>query len=257
MILRSKIGIGLIGPAKTTILLSVVFFFAAFAADVTAQKRFSRTFPAGQNVRLNLMNRTGTVEVEGWNRPEIRIVATLEAPAANIVPVSDGGLIDINLVRDNKGRADVGNVNFEVRVPYNASVDIETRIGNLSVSNVRSGLVRANISSDGDITLTNIVANNVSAENGLGDIFFDGVILEGGYYRFSSMRGSIHLRIPFASSFRLIATAPSTRNITLGAFSNRDTTYVSDGRRVVGKFGTGSATLAVTNKLGSITFITR
>lgn len=257
MICRSKNRIGLSAITKTTILLSVVFFLAVFASDVSAQKKFSRTFPTGQNVRLRLMNRTGTVTVEGWNRAEINISATLEAPAALIVPQSLSGDIVINLVRDNQGRNEVGNVNFIIRVPYTAQVDIETRIGNLSVSNVRSSFVRAHISSEGDIELTNISSSAVSAENGLGDIFFDGEIQENGTYRFSSMRGNINLRIPFSSSFRLVATAPSTRNISLGSFSNANMNYLGDGRRVVGRFGDGSATISVTNQRGSIGFLRR
>ena len=161
------------------------------------------------------------------------------------------------LVNDNQGRGEVGNVNFLVNVPYSSSVDIETRIGNLNVSNVRGTLVRAHISSDGDITLTNIYAPNVSAENGIGDIFFDGDIQRDGMYRFTSMRGNINLRIPFNSSFRLVATAPSTRNISLGSFSNAGLNFVSEGRRVVGKMGDGSASLTVTNQRGSISFIRR
>ena len=241
--------------AKTTMLLCVVFFFACFVVEASAQKRFSRTYPSGQNVRLSLMNRTGTVTVEGWNRQEINITASLEAPAANIVPQSLSGTILINVLRDNQGR-DVGNVNFRIRVPYNAMVDIETRIGNLEVSNVRSGLVRAHISSEGDIILTNISAENVSAENGLGDIFFDGEIQQGGNYRFSSMRGNINLRIPFDSSFRLVATAPSTRNISPVLCANPSMNF-GDGRRMVGRCGDGSATLTVTNQKGSIGFSSR
>ncbi len=242
--------------AKTTMLLSVVFFFAAFAGEVSAQKRFSRTYPAGQNVRLTLMNRSGTVTVEGWNRQEINITASMEAPAANIAPQSLSGTIFINVLRDNQGR-DIGIVNFTIRVPYNAMVDIETRIGNLNVSSVRSGLVRAHISSEGDITLTNIAATNVSAENGLGDIFFDGEIHANGNYRFTSMKGTINLRIPFNASFRLVATAPSTRNITLGSLANGNLNFIRDGRRVVGQVGDGSATLTVTNQKGGIGFSPR
>lgn len=237
-------------------LLGVVFFFALFSSEALAQKRFSRTYPAGQNVRLELTNRTGTVTVEGWNRQEINISANLEAPAATIVPQSLSGTILVNVLRDNQGK-DVGNVNFLVRVPYSAVVDIETRIGNLIVTNIRSGRVRAHISSEGDITLTNIVATNVSAENGIGDIFFDGEIQENGNYRFSSMKGTINLRIPFTSSFRFVATAPSTRNISLGAFVNSNTNFLGDGRRVVGKTGDGSATLNVTNQRGTIGFLRR
>ena len=246
-----------IDPRRTTILLGVVLLFALSAAEAAAQKKFSRSFPAGQNVRLQLMNRMGLVTVEGWNRAEVSIQATLESPAATIVPQIFSGTIVINVLKDNQGRGEVGSVNFVVRVPYNSMVDIETRIGNLTVSNIRSGLVRAHISSEGDITLTNIFAAAVSAENGLGDIFFDGEIIEGGNYRFSSMRGNINLRIPFDSSFRLVATAPSTRNISLGSCANADMNYVGNGRRIVGRCGGGSATLTVTNQQGSIAFYRR
>lgn len=243
--------------AKTTasLLLSVVFFFAPAVAP--AQRRFSKTFAAASDVRLQLLNRTGTVTVEGWNRNEVNVSAYLEAPAAVISPQTIGGTIYINLVKDNQGRGEVGNVNFTIRVPYTSSVDIETLMGNLVVTNIRGGLVRAHISSEGDITLTNIGANAVSAQNGIGDIFFDGEIRPEGNYRFASLRGNINLRIPYESSFRLVATAPSTRNISLGSFSNANMNFLGDGRRVVGRFGGGGASLSVTNQRGGISFIRR
>ena len=71
----------------------------------------------GESVRLELVNKSGTVTVIGWNRPEINITATLEAPAAAVVPQSLSGKIVINLVRDNAGRGETGNVNFTIRVP--------------------------------------------------------------------------------------------------------------------------------------------
>ncbi len=245
---------------KTTMLiLSVVFFFAASAGvtETAAQKKFSKIYPASKNVRLQLTNRAGTVVVEGWDRDEINVSAYLEAPAANIEPQNRSGTIYINLVQDNQGRNEVGNVNFLIKVPFSASVDIETRMGNLSVSSVRGGLVRAHISTEGDITLTNIEAGNVAAENGIGDIFFDGEIQAEGSYRFASMRGNINLRIPFNSSFKLVATAPSTRDISLGDFGNSGMKFISNGRRVVGQAGDGKASIAVTNQRGSISFISR
>jgi DUF4097 and DUF4098 domain-containing protein YvlB len=241
---------------KTTILLLSVVFFLVSAPEAFAQKKFSKSYPATKNVRLELSNREGTVIVEGWEKDEVRITANLEAPAAIIVPQNLSGKIFINLRKDNQGRDEVGSVNFIIKVPYYASVDIETVIGNLSVTNVTGGSVRANITTDGDITLTNIDANSVSAENGTGDIFFDGEIKAGGNYRFTSMRGNINLRIPFNASFNLIATAPSTRNISLGSFANTRFQY-GDGRRVVGSVGNGGANLVATNQRGSILFIAR
>ncbi|HEY0427348.1 MAG TPA: DUF4097 family beta strand repeat-containing protein [Pyrinomonadaceae bacterium] len=203
-----------------------------------------------------MTNRTGAVTVEGWNKSEVAISAYLEAPAANIEPQNVSGTIVINLVKDNQGRNDVGNVNFNIKVPYSSSVDIETRMGNLIVNNIGGGLVRARISSEGDITLTNISSGAVSAENGIGDIFFDGDLQADGFYRFTSTRGNINLRIPMDSSFRLVATAPSTR-ISLGPFSTNAGLNFTDGRRVFGKVGDGTASLTVTNQRGSIAFIRR
>ncbi|HSK74005.1 MAG TPA: DUF4097 family beta strand repeat-containing protein [Pyrinomonadaceae bacterium] len=243
---------------KTTVLLlSVVFFFVASAVEVSAQKNFSKTYPASKNVSLKLINRTGKVEVEGWDRNEIQISAYLEKPAAYISPQNLSGTIVIDLVKDNQGKHGVGSVNFTIRVPYSSSVNIETSMGNLSISNVRGTLVRAHIYSEGDITLTNISSNYVTAENGIGDIFFDGLIQSGGTYRFTSMNGRINLHIPFNASFKLVATAPSTRSISLGGLSNSGFRFVGQGRRVIGQNGDGSASLTVTNHRGSIAFISR
>lgn len=249
---------GILASKKTTILLWLsVVFFTFSVTGISAQVKFAKSYPASKNVRLQLTNRSGTITVEGWNRSEVAISAFLEKPAANIVPQSLSGTIVINLVRDNQGRNEVGNVNFLVRVPYTSSVDIETRLGNLNVSNIQGNLVRAHISSEGSITLLNIDAPAVVAENGIGDIFFDGDIKREGNYRFSSIRGVINLRIPFDSSFKLVATAPSTRSIDLGSLSNGNMNFMGDGRRVFGKVGDGSATFTVTNQRGSIAFIRR
>jgi len=226
-------------------------------SSVDAQRRFSKTYPASDSVRLDLVNRSGTVTVEGWNRPEINISAVLEAPAAVIQPQDLSGRILIDVVKDNAGRGDVGNVNFYIRVPYYAMVDIETRIGNLKVTSIRSTLVRAHVTAEGDIELTNITSTGVSAENVSGDIFFDGAIQAGGYYRFTSMQGTINLRIPFPSSFKLVATAPSTRSINLGYFSGAGMRAVGDGRRIVGQAGDGNASIQITNQRGTIAFIRR
>lgn len=244
---------------KTTILLlSVVFFFASFAVapDVFAQKKFSKTYPASKNVRLQLMNRMGTIIVRGWDKEAIEIKADLESPAATIIPQNLSGMILINVVKDNQQR-EVGSCNFYIRVPYSSSVDIETKVGNLTISDVRGMSVRAHVTSEGDVTLTNIFSPVVAAENVTGNIFFDGEIQQGGNYRFASTRGDINLRFPFNSSFRLVATAPSTRNIIMGELIDSGLQRIGDGRRVVGQINGGSASLTVTNLRGSISFIRR
>lgn len=206
---------------------------------------------------MELTNRKGTVTVQGWDKDKVEINAYMEPPVANIVPQNSSGKITINVVKDNQDRSEVGSCNFLIRVPYSSKVDIETRVGNLSVTDVRGGRVRAHISSEGDITLTNVLTASVIAENMIGNIFFDGEIQEGGSYLFTSTKGDTNLRIPLNSSFRLVATAPSTRRIQLGEWSNANLNFVSDNRRVVGQVNGGSASLTVTNQRGSILFIKR
>ncbi|MEP6923179.1 MAG: DUF4097 family beta strand repeat-containing protein [Pyrinomonadaceae bacterium] len=241
--------------ALTLFALSALIMSPTIAS---AQKRFSKTYSASRNIRLQLTNRSGTITVSGWERNEVRVTAQMEAPAAKIVPDSTSEALVINVVRDNYGRGDVGSVNFDIKVPVGSTVDIETKMGNLTVRDVSGEMVRANVTSEGDITLSGVKSSSLMANNVTGDIFFDGEFQSGGNYRFSTTRGNINLRIPFNSSFRMIATAPSTRNIDLGAFSNNGLNFISsDGRRVVGNVNGGESSLTLTSQRGSISFIKR
>jgi len=238
-------------------LVSVVAFSLFLATEANAQHGFSRTYPARKNIRLDISNRTGSITVTGWERNEIKVTARIESPAARVVPeMNDDGLM-IDVMGANRGRGDVGSVNFDVRVPYNSTVDIETLMGNISISDLRGQSVRASVTSSGDINLTGIQAATVMAENTSGQILFDGELLSGGTYKFSTVDGDINIRIPNDSDFRLSATAPTSRRIMLGTFSNTSLSFLGEGRKVVGNVGGGRASLTISNQRGSISFIPR
>lgn len=237
--------------------LLLFFAFLIFSPAGWAQKRFSKTYPASRNITMRLINRSGTITVIGWQRNEVKISALMEEPAAKIIPEATNDNLTINVVRDNQGRGDVGDVNFEVRVPFDSAVDIETKMGNLTVRDVSGAMVRAKISLEGDISLSNVKVNTIMADNGIGDIFFDGELQTGGTYRFNLTRGNINVRIPFTSSFKLVATTSDARNIDLGSFSNSGLNFFSDGRKLVGSVGDGRASMTILNKRGGIAFIRR
>ena len=113
------------------------------------------------------------------------------------------------------------------------------------------------MSTEGEMELTNITSANVAADTITGDIFYDGDIQSGGIYRFTAVKGNINVRIPFSSSFKFQATAPSTRDISMGPFADASMNSLGTGRRLVGKFRDGAATLTVTNQRGSIKFLPR
>ena len=237
-----------------------VFTFGAFLAlmspfIVQAQHKLSKRYQASKNVRIELRNISGTIVVETWNKDAIQLSATIESKNAHVVPRQSDETLVVDVMSDNRGKADIGDINFKLQVPVNSSVDLETRRGNISVANIRSGLVRAHVSSEGDIELTNISASHVIAQNVMGNIFFDGEFSRGGTYEFKSNKGDITIRIPGDSDFRLVAASPA-RRIKLNDFWN-DNFKAQDGRRLVGDVGDGRSSVSVTNFSGQITFMRR
>jgi Putative adhesin len=233
-----------------------LFLVFVIAATALAQQKVSRKFPTGKNVRLELKNLSGTITVETWQRDEIRITATMEAPAVHFNPrQTDGGLV-IDIVGDNRGRSDVGDTNFKIQVPARSSVDLETRSGQISVSNIQGDLVRAHVWTSGDITLSGVNAARVFASNTTGNIYFDGEFASGGTYEFKSGQGDITLRLPANCGFRLVATAPA-KKISMGPFLNDGMKFLGEGRRIIGDVGDGRASVTVTNYQGQIKFLRR
>ncbi|SRR6266849_2326676 len=246
-------------PTRTRIVnLAALFAFliAVSATPAFAQQKVSRNFPAGKTVRLELKNLSGTITVETWQKDEIRITATMESPTAHFNPrQTDAGLV-IDIAGDNRGRGDVGDMNFKIQVPARTSVDLETRRGNITASNIQGDLVRAHISTEGTIELSGINAARVFASNMTGDIFFDGEFASGGTYEFKSGHGTITLQLPANCGFHLVATAPAKR-ISLGKFWNDGMKLLGEGRRITGDVGDGRASVTITTYQGNINFVRR
>src|SRR3989441_6176599 len=177
----------------------------------------------------------------------------MDAPAVHFNPrQTDAGLV-IDVVGDNRGRGDVGDVNFKIQVPSRSSVDLETRRGQITVNNLQGDLVRAHVWTSGDITLSGVNAARVFASNTTGDIFFDGEFASGGTYEFKSGQGTITLQLPVNCGFRLVASAPA-RKISMGKFWNDNMKTLGEGRRIIGDVGDGRASVTVTNYQGDIKF---
>ena len=226
------------------------------ALTASAQHKMSKRYPAGKNVRVELKNISGTITVESWDRSEIKLTAMLESPKAHVSPRQEGDGFIVDVMGDNRGRGDIGAINFHLQVPVNSSVDLETKMGGITVRNIRGGLVRAHVSSEGDIELTGITASRVYAKNRIGDIFFDGEFARDGEYHLQSGKGNINIRIPANSAFSLTAAAPN-KQIHIGEFWNNNFKSMGDGRKFVGNVGGGQSEVVVTNFQGSITFMRR
>src|SRR4030095_1476229 len=200
-------------PSNRAVLASLAALLAVvcLSSFVQAQQKISKRYPAGKNVRIELKNISGTIVVESWNKDEIRLSATMESSNAHVVPKQIDESLVVDVMSDNRGRGDVGDINFRLQVPANSSVDLETRRGQISVLNLRGSSVRAHVSTEGDIELTNITASQVVAQNPVGNIVLDGVVSTGGTYEIKSIKGDIKIRLPGNSAFRLFAASPAKR----------------------------------------------
>ena len=237
------------------LLFSIILTSTGTSVFAQSQQRLSRNYPAGKNVRLELRNISGTITVETWAKDEIRITAEMDNRKATFNPrQTESGLV-IDIVGDNRGK-DVGDMNFKIQLPARSSVDLETRSGQISVTNIQGELVRAHIWTSGDITLANINAARVFATNTIGDIYFDGEFASGGTYEFKSGKGNITLRLPANCGFRLVATAP-TKEIKMGPFWHPGMKLMGEGRRIIGDVGDGRASVTVTDYQGNINFLRR
>jgi len=236
-------------------LFSIILTSISSSVFAQSQQRLSRNYPAGKNVRLELRNISGTITVETWAKDEIRITAEMDTRKATFNPrQTESGLV-IDIVGDNRGK-DVGDMNFKIQLPARSSVDLETRSGQIFVTNIQGELVRAHIWTSGDITLSGINAARVFATNTIGDIFFDGEFASGGTYEFKSGKGNITLRLPANCGFRLVATAP-TKEIKMGPFWHPGMKLMGEGRRIIGDVGDGRASVTVTDYQGNINFLRR
>lgn len=226
-----------------------IALFAFPAMEVSAQRRSTtQNFPARSNVRLELRNLMGSITIEAWDRDSVQVIIDRENPPAQVSPQMSGDTLIIN-VRTDQNTAAAGDVNFRIRVPVNSLIDVETVRGDIIVRNVRSQIVRAVVTTEGDVQLTGIRATTVMARNMMGLIVFEGELLPRGTYSFTSMSGQMHLRIPSDSGFNLTAL---TRSIDLGSFARH---FTPRGHRVTGNVGDGGATLSISNTSGSVSFM--
>jgi hypothetical protein len=173
----------------------------------------------------------------------------MESSNAHVVPRQIDDNLVVDVMSDNRGRGDVGDINFRLQVPANSSVDLETRRGQISVLNLRGSSVRAHVSTEGDIELTNITASQVVAQNRWQYLLRWRVFVAA--LTNSNRQRDITIRIP-GSAFRLVAASP--RNVSRSAISG---TMVSRHRTEENMLvmSDGRSSVSVTNFSGQITFL--
>lgn len=136
-------------------------------------------------------------------------------------------------------------------------VIVEGARGRIRAQSVNDGIKITNTTGDvsaetvnGGITLTGVQANNVEVATVNGHVTYDGVVLDGGKYRFSTHNGNIIVGIPEGSN------ATFTIRTHQGRFSPtlpvKAVSEAARGQRAVYTLGTGSAEVEMESFNGTI-----
>lgn len=177
-------------------------------------------------------------------------IDTIKKATVNII----GGDISLRNVSDGINAAThEGDVTVE---ESSGAMTLESTTGNIVVFGARPSQIgdifKAKTNS-GSVSLQQLEHRQIGVSSISGSVIFNGEILSGGNYNFSTSNGSIRMSIPLKSSCRVVAT------YGYGTFNSEipikiETEEISEGpvKRRVGLIGTGDATVKLTTNSGSI-----
>ena len=103
-----------------------------------AAERFNKTLPADARGEVEIVNVSGTVEVDGWDRAEVQVEAGLGSGVERLEFERDGQRTRIKVILP-KGRASSGSSDLRVKIPRNSSLSINTVSADQRINGVRGG----------------------------------------------------------------------------------------------------------------------
>ena len=119
-------------------------------AYATGGGEFEKKVPADARGIVEISNVSGTVNVTGWDRPEVGVRADLGVGVERVDVTSDHGRTVVKVVLPHVGH--VGNTDLQVKVPKESEVDVSA----VSADVVTTGVL--------GVQRINTVSGDVSAE---------------------------------------------------------------------------------------------
>ena len=207
--------------------------FAAFSLQ--AADRVEKVFPVSKNSSLMLLNYSGMISIKGWQNTEIKATCIRHSQNVEIDTEFGGNKVRIAThVLDKLASADKAKVDYQIFVPEDAGVQVQSNMGSVVIENIKGpvnvdvvdapvrvvgtagyvvakslgskleisqskGIIQTN-SVSGDIVFSRLESGNVIALSTLGNIFFEGDFKSGGKYNFSTNEGFISINCPDQAS---------------------------------------------------------
>ena len=274
--------------AKTALLALMGLVSAGMAAQaVTLKDRFQQTYPLQAGGTVTLDNVNGGVTIEAWDRNEVQVVADKEVKAndsdtarkamqqVQIQVNKSAGRLDIvtRLPKQGSGLVDwmTGknvniNVKYQVKVPRNAALDIETVNGGVRLAGTHG---KATVeTTNGALTIDGVHGNlhlettngsisvarsagAVEAETTNGAIEVELTeVPDGSDLVFETTNGGVTVRLPRDNRVSLDA---ATSNGRVSSDFDVDGADSKSKRRLSGDINGGGGKLRVRSTNGSVT----
>jgi DUF4097 and DUF4098 domain-containing protein YvlB len=215
---------------KTTVVTLVLATCLSPAAFAESKKEYR--FAVGPNANISVDTQYGAISVKPGSATQVVVTATLKSGNVEVDKQQNGNRIQIASHLLQGADQQMGQVDYELLIPPDATVNLHSSTGPLSVerlqgdltlegadavvnirsvsnghvhvrtmggpitlTDVRNGHVEiASIS--GDVHLKSVTGQLVQANSGSGKIFYDGDFGSGGDYKFTTHSGDIEALVP-------------------------------------------------------------
>lgn len=192
-----------------------------------------------------------TVSVPTWAEVEVTSVqgsvSIANAPARLMVGVVDGR-ISVDGGADRMTLSGTGEIS--VRNFAGRQLTIGGVAGDIDVRNATGTVEVASVS--GDLSLVGLTGGDIRAESTSGDISWSGGLARDGYYRFVTHDGDVELALPKAVDAQIeVETFSGSFHSAIAAVTSGDDDSAV-GRRIVVRYGSGSARVRVESFSGDV-----
>jgi len=209
---------------------------ACLVSVAIAETKKEYRYTVGPNANVSIDTQYGSISVKPGSSNEVVVAATIQSDKAEVDTQQSGNRIEIISHLFPGTDQQTGRIDYEVLIPRDATLDLRSSTGPLSVerlqgdlslegadavvnihdvsnghvhvttmrgpitlTDVRNGHVEI-FSISGDVTLKSVTGPLVKANSGSGKIFYDGDFGSGGDYKFTTHTGDITAIVPASAS---------------------------------------------------------
>ena len=258
-----------------------------------AGEHFEKVFSLSKNPCVTITNYTGVVTVKGWQRQEVKVIASNYTRNVEIDTELIGHKVRIAThVLDKLATTEKARVDYQIFVPEESNLDIRSNMGTLDVENIKgeigievveaivkvrgvsgylqarslgskltisyaSGIIQTTTVS-GDILFDHLESKSVNANSTLGNISYDGDFVSLGRYTFNTNEGAIMIQCTDQASVEWDAkTVKGVIESDLPITSKKHSSVSRNNERqsLLGTLNRGDATVQLSTFSGKIKII--